>query len=130
MVAELEQLALDPQVAPARVLPRHPHDQRREDVVNRWPSGPLGAGPSSADEAAMPAQDRVRGDQAMGSQCAGQPLDEGAEHGPVGQVRCAVVGLCDARMATSWRSTRSSMSLVKEERAISRSSPSICQKIK
>ena len=29
----------------------------------------------------MPAQDRARGDQAMGSQCAGQPLDEGGEHG-------------------------------------------------
>ena len=29
----------------------------------------------------MPAQDRAWGDQAMGSQCPGQPLDEGGEHG-------------------------------------------------
>ena len=82
-VAELEQLALDPHVSPARVLPRHPHHQGGEDVVDRWPSGPVRVGPSSADEAAMPAQDRVRGDQAMATQCSGQPPDEGGEHGPV-----------------------------------------------
>jgi hypothetical protein len=31
----------------------------------------------------MPAQDRVRGDQAMATQRSGQPCDEGDEHGPV-----------------------------------------------
>ena len=31
----------------------------------------------------MPAQDRVRGDQAMATQRSGQPPDEGGEHGPV-----------------------------------------------
>ena len=31
----------------------------------------------------MPAQDRVRNDQAMATQCSGQPPDEGGEHGPV-----------------------------------------------
>jgi len=31
----------------------------------------------------MPAQDRVRGDEAMAPQCAGQPPDEGGEDGPV-----------------------------------------------
>ena len=31
----------------------------------------------------MPAQDRVRGDQAMATQCAGQPLDEGGEQSSV-----------------------------------------------
>ena len=31
----------------------------------------------------MPAQDRVRGDQAMATQRVGQPLDERGEHGPV-----------------------------------------------
>ena len=34
----------------------------------------------------MPAQDRVRGDQAMATQCSGQPPDEGGEHGPVAPV--------------------------------------------
>ena len=36
-----------------------------------------------ADKAAMPAQDRVRGDQTMITQCSGQPLHERGEHGPV-----------------------------------------------
>ena len=35
----------------------------------------------------MPAPDRVRRDQAMGPQCAGQPPHEGGEHGPVGPVQ-------------------------------------------
>ena len=35
----------------------------------------------------MPAQDRVRSDQAMATQCAGQPLDEGREHGSVRPVQ-------------------------------------------
>jgi len=34
----------------------------------------------------MPAQDRVRGDQAVAAQCAGQLLHEGCEHGSVGPV--------------------------------------------
>ena len=78
-MAEREQLALDPQVPPARVLPRHPHHQRGEDVVDRWPSGPVGVGPSSAHEAAMPAQDRVRGDQVVATQRAKQPPHERGE---------------------------------------------------
>ena len=35
----------------------------------------------------MRAQDRVRGDQAMATQCAWQPPHEGGEHGPVGPVQ-------------------------------------------
>ena len=35
----------------------------------------------------MPAQDRVRGDQAMATQRSGQPPDEGGEHGPVRPVQ-------------------------------------------
>ena len=35
----------------------------------------------------MPAQDRVRCDQAVATQCSGQPLDEGGEYGPVGPVQ-------------------------------------------
>jgi len=86
-VAEIEQLAPQPQVSPARVLPRHPQDQGGEGVVDRWSSGPVGVGPSSADEAAVPAQDRVRGDQAMAPQRSGQPPNEGREHGSVGPVQ-------------------------------------------
>jgi hypothetical protein len=75
-VSELEQLAADSLMAQARVLSGHPHHQGGEDVVDRWPSNPVGVGPSSAYEAAMPAQDRVRSDQAAAAQCAGQPRDE------------------------------------------------------
>ena len=82
-VAEFEQLALDSHVPPARVLLRHPRHQGGERVVDRWPSAPVRVGPSSTHEAAMPTQDRVRCDQAMATQCAGQPRDEGGEHGPV-----------------------------------------------
>jgi hypothetical protein len=82
-VAEAEQLALDPHVPPARVLPRHPYHQSGDDVLDRWPSGPVRVGPPPAQEAAMPTQDRVRSDQAVATQCAGQPPDEGGEHGPV-----------------------------------------------
>ncbi len=35
----------------------------------------------------MPAQNRVRSDQAMATQCAGQPLDEGSECCPVRPVQ-------------------------------------------
>jgi len=67
-VAEVEQLALEPEVAPIRVLPCHSRHQGGEAVVDRWPSGSVGVGPSSAREAAMPTQDRVRSDQAMATQ--------------------------------------------------------------
>src|SRR6185436_18655781 len=59
-VAEVEQLALDPLISPARVLPGHAHHQGGEGVVDLWSSGPVGIGPSSADEAAVPTHDRVR----------------------------------------------------------------------
>jgi hypothetical protein len=41
-VAEVEQLALDPLISPARVLPGHAHHQGGEGVVDRWSSGPVG----------------------------------------------------------------------------------------
>jgi len=42
-----------------------------------WPLGRVRLGPPSANEAAMPAQDRVGGDEAVARQCAGQPPHEG-----------------------------------------------------
>jgi hypothetical protein len=68
---------------PARVLPRHPHHQGGEQVVDRWPSGPMGVRPSSADEATMPAQDRVRSDQAAAPQWPGQSSYQDVEDRPV-----------------------------------------------
>src|SRR3954454_67096 len=83
-MAELEHLALEPQASQRGFLPRHPCHQRGNDIVNRRPSGPVRVGPSSAHEAPMPAQDRVRGDQAMATQGWAQPCDEGGEYGPPG----------------------------------------------
>jgi hypothetical protein len=78
-VAELEQLTLDPDISPARVLPRQPHHHGGEDVVDRWPPGPGRVGPSAAHEATMPTQDRVRSDHAAAPQCPGQPPHERGE---------------------------------------------------
>jgi hypothetical protein len=50
-MAELEQLTLQPLVSLARGLPRHPHHQGDQDLVDRWPPGPARVGPSSAHEA-------------------------------------------------------------------------------
>jgi Pvc16 N-terminal domain len=52
-VAELEQLALDPRVSPARVLRRHPYDQRRDDVVDRRAAGSVRIGLPVAHEMAV-----------------------------------------------------------------------------
>jgi hypothetical protein len=86
-VAEFEQLALNPHVSPAGVLPRHPLYQRGEDVVDRWPSEPVRIGPPPAHEAAVPAQDGARGDQAVATQALGQPPGEGGEDGSVRPVQ-------------------------------------------
>jgi hypothetical protein len=67
--------------SPAPSVPPRRRGRRRSVAVR---SG--GVGPSSADEAAVPAQGRVGGDQAMATQCGGQPLDGGGEHGPVDPV--------------------------------------------
>ena len=83
-------------VSPARVLPRHPHHQGGQDVVDRWPSGPVRVGPSSADEAAMPAQDRVRGDQAMADAVRGAAAGRGRRTRPGLPSPGAVVGWCGA----------------------------------
>jgi hypothetical protein len=77
----------------------------------------------------MPTQDGVRGDEAMAAQCSGQPPDEGGEHGPVCPVQRGL-GLVRRSTATSCRRTRSSMSFVEDARPISRTSPSVCWKIR
>jgi hypothetical protein len=99
-MAEFEQFALDPAVAPAQVLPRHPHHERGEDLVDGRPPGPAWVGPPPAHETAMPAQDRARGNQAVATQARWQPPDEGGEDRPVAQSRRGV-GLVRRRTATS-----------------------------
>jgi len=81
-VAEAEQFALDPLVAPARVLPRHLPDQRDEPGVNRRASSPVWVGPPPADQAPVPAQQRVRRHQPTHPQLPGQEPGQGSEHHP------------------------------------------------
>jgi hypothetical protein len=70
-VAELEQLALDALVAPVFVLAGHAVDQRDDDWVDGWAPGVVRVGPLLGDQAAMPAEDRGWGDQAMLAQHCG-----------------------------------------------------------
>jgi hypothetical protein len=128
-VAELEQFPLHSAVSPARVLRRHPYDQRRDDVVDRWASGPIRVGPLLAHESVMPAQDRVRGDQAMATQRSWQPRTSAANTARSAHSRRGF-GLVRRSTATSWRRTSSSTSLVADVRPSSRSSPSTCWKIR
>jgi hypothetical protein len=60
------QLAVDPAAAPAGVLAGQPEHQCLDVPAGGWPARPaaLGpGGPAAADDVAVPAQDRIRGDQ-------------------------------------------------------------------
>jgi hypothetical protein len=89
-VAELEQFALDALVAPGFVLAGHPFDQRDDHWVDGWAPGAARVGPLLGDQAAMPAQDRGRGDHAMPAQPRGQVSDECGEQGSVGPVEAGL----------------------------------------
>jgi len=121
-VAELEQLALNPAVAPARVLPRHMLHQRGDDVVDGWSSGTV-QGPLFAHEMAMPVQDGVRSDQAMPPQCLGQPSDHRAASTARSAQSRRGPGWVRRSTAISWRSTWSSTSLLPDLRHDSRTNP-------
>src|SRR6266511_5090861 len=61
---ETDQLALDPPVAPARVLPRQAHHELTHLNASRWASGmPMRIRPAARNQLAMPTQDRRRRDE-------------------------------------------------------------------
>jgi hypothetical protein len=91
-MAELEQFALDPPVCPVRILPRHLHHQPGKDIVDRWPSGRTWVGPFLANEAAMPAQNRVWSDQAMSPAVFGAATRSGRRRRLGPPSPCAVSG--------------------------------------
>jgi hypothetical protein len=126
-VAELEQLALDPLVSPLRVLRRHPHDQRSEHVVDRWATGTVRVGPLAANEAAVPAQDRVGVTRRWQRSDRGSRWIRAANTARSAQSRRGR-GLVRRSTATSCRSTSSSMSLVEDGRPSSKTSLSTCRK--
>jgi hypothetical protein len=85
--AQAGQLALDPLVPPARVLPRRLLDQHREPCVDRWPAAPAGIGPPPPDQTPVPAQQRARGHQPAQPQRSGQQPGQRGDHRTVGPVR-------------------------------------------
>src|SRR3954470_16369423 len=121
--------ALDSRVSPARALLRYLYDEPGEHFVDRWPAGPLRIGPSLAHEAAVPAQDGVRSDQAMPPQAWGSRRIRAASTARSAQSRRGR-GWVRRSTATSCRKMSSSTSLVEDVRAISRTSPSTCWKIR
>src|SRR6266511_2751485 len=61
---EPNQLALDPPVTPARILPRQPHHERTHLGTRRWASGtPMRIGPAARNQLPVPTQDRRRRDE-------------------------------------------------------------------
>ena len=90
--AQAGQLAVDPAVPPVGVLASQPADQGPDVPPGRWSAGPAAhgpGGPAAADDVAVPAHDRVRGDQQP------QPLaarfryhaEQGCEQSPVRPVQ-------------------------------------------
>ena len=65
LVSNVQQRAPDPRIAPRRVLPRHPHDQGADFRPDSWTSDlPPAAVVLLGDQVPIPAQDRVRRDDA------------------------------------------------------------------
>jgi hypothetical protein len=65
--AQRQQLTLDPLVAPARILLREADDQRLQLLIELRPPRPATRiGPRSGDQAAVPAEQRLRRDQEAG----------------------------------------------------------------
>jgi hypothetical protein len=84
--AQLEQLAGDPRVTPARVLARQAQHERTDATLNRWPSGSsLWLRPSAAHQLPVPAQQRLRRhDQALAA-ASGKDSAQCGEEGAIGR---------------------------------------------
>jgi hypothetical protein len=83
---------MDPAVPPFGVLAGQPEDQRLDVPAGRWPAalaahGP--GGPAAADDVAVPAQDRVRGDQQLQplAPCFRDHAEQDREQGPIRPVQ-------------------------------------------
>ena len=108
LYAESGQLAVDPAIPPAGVLTGQPADQRPDVAAGRWPAGPAARGPgglAAADDVAVPAHDRVRGNQQP------QPLaprfgyhaEQGREQCPVRPVQLRAARLPPPQDRSWWR---------------------------
>ena len=86
-MADLQQLTLDPLVAPAVVLGGEPLDERGDLGADRRPSRLVRIGPLAGDQAAVPAQDGAGGDQPVRPQPGRQEPDQRGEDRAVGPVQ-------------------------------------------
>jgi len=73
-------LALDPDHAPAWVVPGQLDDQLGQFTGQRRASRGLGLGPFLRDHAPVPAQQCSRGNDPVRQQCPGQDPGQGSEH--------------------------------------------------
>jgi len=85
-VAELEQLTLDPLVAPAVVLGGEALDKRGDLGADRRSACPLRIRPFPGDQTAVPPQDGSRGDQPVCPQLSGQEPDQRGHDGSISPV--------------------------------------------
>ena len=84
VVAETDEFAVDAAVAPGRVLGRHVDDEAPDLGVGGRPTSRLGwLGPVPGDASAVPAQQRVGGDEPSVAARPGERLSDGAEQRPV-----------------------------------------------
>jgi hypothetical protein len=84
LVPELHEFTVDPAVAPGRVVRRHPQDQAPQLRGCRRPAGwTVGTRPAATDQGSMPAQQGVRGDQAMRSALPSEESAQRRQDGPV-----------------------------------------------
>ena len=93
VMAESDQLALNPSVAPAGILAGHPQHQGPDRRCGGWSAwSSVRVGPAAGDELGVPAQQRSGRDQPQPAQRGGQQPAQCAEHGAVepGHLRARV----------------------------------------
>jgi hypothetical protein len=79
---------LDALVAPARVLPGQADDQLLDVLIERWtPKPAAGIRPGVGDQAAVPAQQGLGGDQEAGPVGSWQHAADGGEQGSIGRLQ-------------------------------------------
>jgi hypothetical protein len=82
-VAEPGEFAVEAAVAPGRVLVCQAQDQVAELIADWWAARLAGVGPFSGDQAAVPGQQRSRGDDAMLTQWAGEQTGQSGQDRPL-----------------------------------------------
>ncbi|MGW2815613.1 hypothetical protein [Streptomyces sp. NPDC001415] len=115
-VPELAQLALDAHHAPPAIISGESEDQLREPGGDRRASRRFRLAPLRCDELAVPAQQRVRGDDPVPTQRLRPDVGEAASTARSGHAGRGI-GLTRRRIATSCRNARISASLDAEDRA-------------